>query len=481
MSGKKRRSNHGITLVSLLFVTVLLIAGYLLYTNHKQEKEEEAAKAEKERQAAANTTFCINEEENQFELISIQTSDGTIALKENEDKWQLEDEVEFPLDQGKVEEISETLAKLSVSKTVVEAASDLGEFGLSQPSTVITAKCIDGSEFTLNIGDQLNISTDYYCSVGEQNTVYVLPFSVGTKLLVSKEDLFYIPEDISLNASQIREIQLSTKTQGNFHLIYDENNPFDYTGMNKYKWYSADNNRYPINVDEYSVSSLLEDFSNYSIQEGIDYGMEAMKTYGLTDPEGTIYLRYVDENDSNKEVEYRIHLGNHDEAGNYYISLNDDQVVYFMLTYQLTDKLAYKESDIIGNYTQLVDIRSVSNMQITSESVNDTYTFENLTATDEDGNEKISTTFKKNGVLQDESEFRKFYTKVISLRKSGLLTYDDTVSGQLRLTIHFTLSNGRELMVCYYDYDDDNYAVTINGNAQFTADKSEIDEFMQSL
>ena len=352
---------------------------------------------------------------------------------------------------------------------------------MNQPNTVVTAKRADDSEFVLNIGDKLNISADYYCSLGDNSTVYVLPADVSSKFLLSKEDLFYIPDDITLTASQIREIQLSTKTQGNFHIIYDENNPYDYTGMSKYKWYSVDQNRYPINVDELAVSPLIEDFLTYSIQEGVDYGEEAMKAYGLADPEGTIYIRYVDENDPNKEMEYRIQLGNHDEAGNYYISLNDDQVVYFMLAYQLTEKLAYKESDILSNMTHLVDITSVSNMEIYSENVNDTYTFETTTFTDEDGNETTNTTFKKDGVLQDDSEFRSFYIKVISLKKNGILTYDDSVSGEPILKIHFTLTNGRELTVCYYDYDDSNYAVTINGNAQFTADKAEIDEFIQTL
>lgn len=481
MSGKKRRSNHGITLVSLLLVTVLLSVSYLLYTNHQQKLEDDEAKAEEERQAAANATFIINEEENQFTSISIQSSDGTFALKENGDKWQLDDEEDFPLDEDKVKVMSDLLSKLSASKTVAEEAKDMSEFGLNQPNTVVTAKRADDSEFVLNIGDKLNISAYYYCSLGDNSTVYVLPADVSSKFLLSKEDLFYIPDDITLTASQIREIQLSTKTQGNFHIIYDENNPYDYTGMSKYKWYSVDQNRYPINVDELAVSPLIEDFLTYSIQEGVDYGEEAMKAYGLADPEGTIYIRYVDENDPNKEMEYRIQLGNHDEAGNYYISLNDDQVVYFMLAYQLTEKLAYKESDILSNMTHLVDITSVSNMEIYSENVNDTYTFETTTFTDEDGNETTNTTFKKDGVLQDDSEFRSFYIKVISLKKNGILTYDDSVSGEPILKIHFTLTNGRELTVCYYDYDDSNYAVTINGNAQFTADKAEIDEFIQTL
>lgn len=483
MSSKKKRSKNGITLLSLMIATVLLIAGYVFYTNHKEKVEGEKAAAEAAKEAAKNATFVINEEEaSNFTSIAIQGLEDSMTFVLSDGVWVLQGEEEFPTDQDKIDSMASTLSKLSASKTVTEAASDLSEYGLAQPSIVVTATREDNSQLVLNIGDKLSVDSDYYGSLNDSTTVYVIPLATRTKFNVVRDDVFALAQTPSVTLDQLLEIQLSTKSEGSFHIAYDAENPYDYTGTGTYTWYSVGDNRLPVNVDNMTISTLLSNFLSFSLDKGVSYGVDAMKEYGLDNPEGMIYVRYADSDDATKENEFILYIGNKDADGNYYVSVNDEEIVYLMLADDLTDKLAYQEADILTSFTHLVNIKDVSHLDITTPLLAQAYTFETEVTTDSQGNESTVTTYKKDGeVIEDEESFKDFYQSVISLKRSGNLTYDDKVSGDPVLTIDFNLTNDHEIKVCYYNFSDSSYAVEINGNVQYTADKTEIDTFIQSL
>lgn len=483
MSGKKRRSKNLMTLVSLACVTLLLIGGYLLYSSHKQKQEDEKAAKEAAEQEEEDATFTINEEaaEN-FTNLSIQSSEATLSFTKNGELWNLDGEPEFPTDDETLNSMVTTLASLSASKTAVEEAQDLGEFGLLQPTIIVTATRQDGSKLIFNVGDKAAVGSDYYGSLNDSTTVYVIPVATRTKFNVTREDVFYKPAAPSVTADQLREIQLSTQSNGNFHIVYDAENPYDYTGMSTYPWYSVGDNRAPINLDNMTTPSLLGDYLTYNLDHGVGYGQEAMDTYGLTNPQGMIYLRYVDATDSSKENEYVLHIGNQDENGNYYVSVNDSTNVYLMLSSELSERLAYDETTILTNYVCMVNIEKVKQLILQTSNESHTYEITSTVSTNESGNEVTSTTYNKDGaVIEDVDAFKSFYQTIISIKRTGNLTLDSTISKEPVLTVKYELTDEREVEVSFYDYNETSYAVVINENIQFTADKTEVDALIRSI
>lgn len=476
MSGKKRKKPI-ITLASLVLVTVLLIVAYLLYTNHKL-KQEEALAAKKA--AKADTSVMMNEED-AAKIASIQiTKDGKNMVWNRKDSaWVLQGEDKFPADSEKVEDLANLIASLKATKIVTDHTDDLAQFGLKEPKVSVTATRDDGTTLTLNLGDQLAVDDEYYGNISGKDAVYVLPLDTNTKVNVTKADFINIEETPSLNTDQLIEIQLSTKDKGSFHIAYDKQNPYDYSGVGSYPWYSINDNRSPVSVDNTAISPLLKSYVSFSLSKGVDYGQRAMKTYGLDRPQGMIYLRYLDIAQANKVNEFVLHIGNQDESGNYYVSVNDSNIVYLMLADSVNEKLAYKEADLLGGFVHLVNITDVTDVKITTPKVTHDYGYDTKTTTDEDGKKTTNTTYTVDGATNTDVEtLKNIYQSAIGIKRSGILTASDKVEGEPVITLEFNLANGKELKAEYYAYDSSSYAAVLNGKTMFAADKSSVDQLI---
>lgn len=476
MSSKRKKSRN---LFLLCAVTLLLILSYaLVVMNHKKEEKEkeDAEEAQKE----ASTFTITNEEKDSITSLSIVSGDEQLLFVLQDDLWILQGEEDYPVDNDKVEEMVAAIASISVSKTVAKEADDLGEYGLSEPSYVITAKKADGKEVQLCIGDRMAVDTDYYAKLGDTNAVYILPLATRTKFAVTKQSLFAMPTVPSLSYNQLKEVQVSSKKYQNLHIASDDENPYDYTGLDIYPWYSIGDDRLPVNLDNTSYTTLLSNYISYDVMDGVDYGSEAMMQYGLSDPAAVVSIRYTDSD--NKEQELTMKVGDMDENGNYYVSFNQEDRVYRMSADTMGDRLTAQEEDYFSAYVHLINVDELERLTIKTPSISHVYDVTRETSTDADGKETTTTTYSKDHVTyEDSTDFNTFYQKVISLKRSDSLTYSDVIKGTPILTITFELKESNAVTAEYYDYDADHYAVKINGKNRFTAEKTGIDELIKLL
>lgn len=478
MSSNKKKSKNTRNLLLLGVVTVLLVVSYVLLVKHNDKKAaDEAAAADEE-----TATFAITQEEEEADItgLSIQSADANIVLTLSEDSWILQGEESFPVDNNTVTELVSAMSSLRASKTVTETPEDLSEYGLSEPSIKVTATKSDGTELILEIGDKMSVDTDYYGKLGDSDTVYVLPLATRTKFAITKDSLFAMPDIPTLSYNQLREVQLSSKLYSNFHVAYDAANPYDYTGVGTYSWYEVDNDHLPVNLDNTTYSTLLSKYISYDVTKGVGYGQDAMAQYGLSDQSTMLYVRYEDSDGTEKE--FTMYVGTTDENGNYYVSFDKEDRVYLMTADTMSDRLSAEVSDYISKYMHLVNIDSLDQLTVTTAGESHQYLADSETTTDADGNETTTITYLKDGTAyEDETAFKTFYQKAISLKQSGVLSYSDTVSGSSVLTITFELTDGDVVTAEYYEYNDTEYAVKMNGKLRFTSSREEVDGFIAAI
>lgn len=103
------------------------------------------------------------------------TSDGvTLALVKEDDSWSYADDGAFPLNQDVPEEMTGALSGLTASR-VLEEPETLADYGLDDPSLTITATDEDGTAYTFAIGDQNEVTQEYYLLYnGDESKVYLV-------------------------------------------------------------------------------------------------------------------------------------------------------------------------------------------------------------------------------------------------------------------------------------------------------------------
>ena len=472
----KKKKNNTLTIIFLLLILILAGISYGMLKSHNDKIEKE-----KEQEDAEDSKVVLNDfEADSIVNISVTSTDGNFVFVKEEDTWVLQGEEDYPLSQSKLSSMAAGIAKLSAECLVVENAEDLSEYGLDQPSILVKAVTIEGKEYSLQIGDKLATDTDYYGIVANEDTVYVIPMATRTKYVVTKDDLFDIESSPSITADNIREVKVTSEAFGDLHMVYDKNNPIDYSGTGTYPWYIKDTYVNPINMDNTMTGEILSNYTVFSFSKGIDYKVENQKNYGLTAPSATVFVRYL--STEGEEKSYTLRIGNTDSEGNYYVSPDGSNRTYLMTKDSVDKKINIEDKDsYLSKFTHMVNILNIEKVSVSAAGKNKVYEIKRTDATDSDGNTTTTETFYIDGVEADETEFRTTYQQIIGLKMAEPLKEVVHISGDAVLTLTFTEADGEELIVEYHPYSDDRYTVTVNGKTSALADKTEIDTFAETI
>ena len=472
----KKKKKNIVTIIFLLLVLILAGASYgmLKSRNDRIEKEKEEEESE-------DSKIMLNDfEAESIVNISITSPDENFVFVKEEDTWILQGEEDYPLSQSKLTSMAAGIAKLSVERLVVENPEDLSEYGLEQPSILVKAVTNEGKEYTLQIGDKLATDTYYYGIATDESTVYVIPMATRTRYVVTKDDLFDIESSPSITADNIREVKVTSEAFGDFHMVYDENNPMDYSGTESYPWYIPEGYVNPMNMDNTMTNEVLSNYTVFSFSEGIDYKRENQKKYGLTNPSAKVFVKYLSTN--GEEMTYTLLVGDTDTDGNYYVSPEGSERTYLMTKDAVEKKIKIEDKDsLLSKFTHMINILNVEKVLVSSSSESKVYEIKRTDNIDSDGNTTTTETFFVDGEEAEETEFRSIYQKMIGLKMAEPLKEAVNVAEESVLTLTFIKTDGDELIVEYHPYSEERYTVTVNGKTSVLADKSEIDSFIETI
>lgn len=146
-------------LLIVSFLSVLLLAAYfVLSAPDKQDNSEEQGQGE---------IIYIDRQASEVESLTYRIGGAEFSVVRSGTKYVLKEDENFPLDRTAVDYMTNAVARLVFERRINPEGSELDEFGLSSPNSIIEVIYTDGARLTLKVGDYNPYADAYYCSVGD--------------------------------------------------------------------------------------------------------------------------------------------------------------------------------------------------------------------------------------------------------------------------------------------------------------------------
>jgi hypothetical protein len=224
----------------LLVAAIVLAAltGTLYWSNHRKAKEVSAAPSAD----APPKVLSLNS----ADLVNIKISKkGTEAItlqKNDAGKWHITAPKPLAADQDAVSSLASTFSSLSSDRLVEEKATDLGAYGLTQPSIAITATEKNKKAVDLRLGDDTPTGNGVYAAVAGDPRVFIVASYNKSSLDKSLNDL-RDKRLLTFDSDKLSRIELTAKKQ-----------TIEF-GRNKDQWQILKPK--PMRADQFSVQDLL--------------------------------------------------------------------------------------------------------------------------------------------------------------------------------------------------------------------------------
>ena len=150
--------------------------------------------------------------EDQIESIRIaKTGSDAIRLKKTAEKWGISEPAVFDADQDAVKSIVSSLAAFNGDRVIDENPTDVGTFGLKEPTVEIEVTVKGGTSNKLQFGSDTPSGSGTYVKLAAASKVYTVPASVKSNFDKSVTDL---REKHLLTFNQDKLTGLSVSTKG---------------------------------------------------------------------------------------------------------------------------------------------------------------------------------------------------------------------------------------------------------------------------
>lgn len=170
--------------ILMLLILAILGVGYVLLQKYNKEQElagtEEATEALLVKNGSKVTAAQITE-------LTYFCGEEECSLIKVEDFWKAKENQELSLKQSTIN----TMVSGIISTNVVsrlEAVEDLAEYGLAEPTNVITIM-VEGEAHTIKIGDKNPVTSYLYVMLDGDSTIFVVTNSMGNSFNHGMDDL----------------------------------------------------------------------------------------------------------------------------------------------------------------------------------------------------------------------------------------------------------------------------------------------------
>lgn len=495
----KKKKGGGRLLVLLLLLVALIVAyiGYDLYEK-KQENEKEA-EANAEESIEVSTI-----EEADITSIYYKNDMAEVTLvKNSEDAWVNEAKPEVPLKSTTTNNIATKVESIIATKLINENAEDVAEYGLDSPSLTVTVTKTDGSKVTVLVGDESPLGDGNYICLEGSSTVYLVDTSFATVFESTENELTEVADAPSITAANITHLLLENQEQGNLEITYDTNNEYDFSDTGVAPYVINQGYDVPISGNTTNITDFFAQFTTLSYAQCVDYSGTDLAQYGLEDPYATLSIDYYEETETTSEgtdsdsedtstqtvrtdYSYNLLIGNlNDDESAYYVKVSDRNSVYTMTKSMVDVMFDYDLFGLTSKYVQLVNVLSVSEIDMLCNGENHTLTIDHSTTTDEDGNESNTQVFSLDGEEKEEETARDLFQAIISPLYDAAIPEGYSDADQ-PVVASFTFkrtsdNNEKDVVTEYKDYDDSFYTVSVNGVEKFLVDKRDLTDITDKL
>ena len=459
-----------------------------------------------------------SEEESKTEVFSVKTDDikslefivdkKEVTFEKKDDSWVKKDETAFPVNQTTLDSAASAIETVEADR-VLEDVEDLAEYGLDSPSNTVTVDTADGTT-KLNIGDENTSTNQYYISrADDDSTVYVVAADTVSPFMNSLYDYAQGEDFPTIDSSTVKKVQVSEDKDS---YVLEENSDgatWDVSGDGSSDKESADTT---------AAGNVTSGLGSFAFDQFVNYNAEDLSQYGLDKPYATITVDYQEEmeddgtdstesgeNDSTAsesdsensdttdtdsssedadsktttvDKQLVIYVGDEAGDGSRYVTVDDKQI-YTMSTDTLSAVIDKTPSDLWSLIVNYLSVKNLDQLQVTYGETTNTVNVSRETSTDEDGNEKETTTYQLDGEEIESTTFTTFYNKLINMAGQKRLTEAYTPAADPEMTAVFTDSDKNQTTVTFYTYDTNYYAAVV-GDKVFLVNKMTVKEMFNA-
>ncbi len=462
-------------------------------------------------------TKSSSEEESKTEVFSVKTDDikslefivdkKEVTFEKKDDSWVKKDETAFPVNQTTLDSAASAIKKVEADR-VLEDVEDLTEYGLDSPSNTVTVDTADGTT-KLNIGDENTSTNQYYISKDDDDsTVYVVAADTVSPFMNSLYDYAQGEDFPTIDSSTVKKVQVSEDKDS---YVLEENSDgatWDVSGDGSSDKESADTT---------AAGNVTSGLGSFAFDQFVNYNAEDLSEYGLDKPYATITVDYQEEvNDSTDSTESGendstasesnsessdttdtdsssedadsktttvdkqlvIYVGDEAGDGSRYVTVDNKQI-YTMSTDTLSAVIDKTPSDLWSLIVNYLSVKNLDQLQVTYGETTSTVNVSRETSTDDDGNEKETTTYQLDGKEIESTTFTTFYNKLINMAGQKRLTDVYTPAADPEMTAVFTDSDKNQTTVTFYTYDTNYYAAVV-GDKVFLVNKMTVKEMFNA-
>ena len=459
-----------------------------------------------------------SEEESKTEVFSVKTDDikslefivdkKEVTFEKKDDSWVKKDETAFPVNQTTLDSAASAIKKVEADR-VLEDVEDLTEYGLDSPSNTVAVDTADGTT-KLNIGDENTSTNQYYISKDDDDsTVYVVAADTVSPFMNSLYDYAQGEDFPTIDSSTVKKVQVSEDKDS---YVLEENSDgatWDVSGDGSSDKESADTT---------AAGNVTSGLGSFAFDQFVNYNAEDLSQYGLDKPYATITVDYQEEvkNDSTDSTESGkndstasesnsesgdsadtdsssedadsktttvdkqlvIYVGDEAGDGSRYVTVDNKQI-YTMSTDTLSAVIDKTPSDLWSLIVNYLSVKNLDQLQVTYGETTSTVNVSRETSTDDDGNEKETTTYQLDGKEIESTTFTTFYNKLINMAGQKRLTDVYTPAADPEMTAVFTDSDKNQTTVTFYTYDTNYYAAVV-GDKVFLVNKMTVKEMFNA-
>lgn len=526
----KNKTVKMVLAVVVLGVCCGAYAGVKTYVAHQEQKESE------EDSEGSTTVFTASTDN--IKSLDFMVDDTETTFEKDDDSWVKKDETDFPVNQTTLDSAASAIASVD-SDRVLEDVDDLSEYGLDSPSNTIKIVTKsdeeDGDDITttLYVGDENSSTSQYYVRKDDdEKTVYLIDSSCVEPFAKSLNDY-----------AQMEDFPAISNTDTITKISVDGDNSYELSKDEDTSTWSVKGSEDEEKADSATVSSLVSSFGSMAYSSLADYKCDDKSKYGLDKPYATITVDYQEEvadddtqddttasgeaadedassveensddaeqdtesdesvsettdetsensdsasdNEDSSEEETKMEdkqltilVGNETDDSSRYVMVNDSNEVYTMSTDTLSALTDKSEEDFWDMTVSYVSLNSLGSLKVNYQGSDYKVNVSRETSTDDDGNEKETTTYQLDGEEIESTTFTTFYNKLINMAGQKRLTEAYTPAADPEMTAVFTDSHKNQTTVTFYTYDTNYYAAVV-GDKVFLVNKMTVKEMFNA-
>lgn len=388
--------------------------------------------------------------------------------------WFYDEDENFPVSEEKINGLLEQFQALGAA-FIIQDVEDFGQYGLDDPVCTIKLSTEDQT-YEIKLGDYSKMDSQRYLSIGDGN-VYLVKDDPLEKFSVTIRNLIDHDEVPGLD----RVTGISFSGAENYSITYEEES------VNTYQEdvYFIRQNGKSLPLDTGRVRDYLDYIGYLNLTDYVTYNAteEELSTYGLDDPELTVAVNYMAEEDGQERSNaFVLHVSrdpeekkaseeqeDEEEEITAYARVGDSKIVYQISSAGYRHLLAASYNDLRHLEVLPAGFEDIRQVDVSLEGSR--YTL----ASEKEGKERVWS------CQGEEMEIADFQSALEALTADEFTDEGPSQKEEIGLTIHLDSETFPQVQIKLYRYDGSHCLAVVEGESVSLVERTAVVDLIEAV